>query len=132
MVSSLACSQLNSSFHGGSEEFGGKSKAPRAVAHLSLLCHHSEPNHSEVMIERTCNANTRAFHDGKARGIDGRELVEVSATKVFPRLLQIAQLAGKDFYDGEIIRDCFHVRATSRLALRSRNVNVSITTGTEV
>ena len=28
--------------------------------------------------------------------------------------------------------DSFHVSATSRLALRSRNVNVSMTTGTEV
>ncbi len=59
------------------------------------------------MIKRTCNANARAFHDGKAGGIDGRKLVEVPVAKVYPRLLQIAQLAGKDFYDAKIIKGLF-------------------------
>ena len=62
------------------------------------LCHQPEPDDGEMMIERVCKPNSRALHDRKARGIDGRQFVQIRMTKVFPRLLQIAQLAGKDFY----------------------------------
>ena len=48
------------------------------------------------MIEREGEANARALHDGKARRIDRRKLVQVGAPEIRPRQLQIAQLAGKN------------------------------------
>jgi hypothetical protein len=50
-----------------------------------------------MVIERVCKPNSRALHDREARRVDGRQFVQIRATKVFPRLLQIARLAGKDF-----------------------------------
>ena len=50
------------------------------------------------MIERVCKPDSRALHDGKAGGIDGRQLVQIRASKVLPRLLQVAQLARKNPY----------------------------------
>src|SRR3989441_11360097 len=48
------------------------------------------------MIEREGESDARALHDRKARGIDSRELVEILAPEILPRLLQITQLAGKN------------------------------------
>jgi hypothetical protein len=50
------------------------------------------------MIERVCYSNSRSLHDGETGGIYCRQLVQARASKVVPRLFQIAQLAGKDFY----------------------------------
>src|SRR5438105_12864908 len=69
----------------------------------SSLCHQPEPDDSEAMIERERKANSRALHDRKARRIDGRQLVQVRTSKVAPRLLQIAQLAGNDLHDTRLI-----------------------------
>ena len=55
------------------------------------------------MIEGVRNSNLGALHDCKARRIDGRQFVQVCASKVFPRLLQITQLTGKDFYGAGLI-----------------------------
>jgi hypothetical protein len=49
-----------------------------------------------MMVERVRNPDARAPHDGKAGGIDSRKLVKVSASKILPTLVQIAQFAGKD------------------------------------
>jgi hypothetical protein len=49
-----------------------------------------------VVIEREGEPNARPLHDGKARRIHGRELVQVRAPEVFPRLRQIAQFAGQN------------------------------------
>jgi hypothetical protein len=73
------------------------------------LCHQPEPDNRKVMIERVGKPNSRALHDRKAGGIDGGQLVQVRASKIFPRLLQIAQLAGKDFY-GAGLTDGFFPR----------------------
>jgi hypothetical protein len=40
-------------------------------------------------------ANSRAPHDRKAGGVDGGQLVLIRASKIFQRLLQVAQLAWK-------------------------------------
>lgn len=58
----------------------------------------------EVMIERERKPNARALHDDKAGRIHCRQLVQVGASEIFPGLLQIAQLAGKDI-DGSGRRD---------------------------
>src|SRR5687768_286423 len=50
------------------------------------------------MIKRVRNANARSFHNCKARRIDRRKLMQIRSSEIFPRLVQIAQLAGKDLY----------------------------------
>src|SRR6266849_6884515 len=72
-----------------------------------LLRHQPEPDHGKVMIERVCKTNSRALHDRKTGGIDGRQLMQVRTSKVLPRLLQIAQLAGKDFRGAGLIDGFF-------------------------
>lgn len=62
----------------------------------SALRRHSESGHSKVVVEREGESDASALHDGKAGCIDGRELVQVRAAKEFPRLFQIAQLAGEN------------------------------------
>jgi hypothetical protein len=46
-----------------------------------------------VVIERERYANARAPHDHETRGVDSRELVQIAASKVLPRVLQIPQIA---------------------------------------
>jgi len=60
-----------------------------------------------MVVERVCKPNSRALHDREARRVDGRQFVQIRVTKVFPRLLQIAQLAGKDFYGSGLIYGLF-------------------------
>jgi hypothetical protein len=50
-------------------------------------------------------------------GIDRRQFVQICASKVFPRLLQIARLAGKDFYGARPIDGFFP---------RQRHVSVGV------
>src|SRR6266481_5578850 len=69
------------------------------------------------MIERERKANARALHDGKTRRVDGRELVQVRAPEVFQRLVEIAQLAGKDPH---------RAGSVDRLPPRQRHVAVGI------
>jgi hypothetical protein len=68
-----------------------------------LLCHQPEPDDGKVMIERVCEPNSRALHDRKAGGVDGGQLVQIRASKICPRLLQIAQLAWKNPYRAELV-----------------------------
>jgi hypothetical protein len=63
-----------------------------------LLCHQPESDDGKVVIERICEPDSRTLHDRKAGGIDGGQLVQVRASKVFPRLLQVARLARKNPY----------------------------------
>ena len=63
-----------------------------------LLCHQPEPDDGKVMIERICEPNSRALHDHKASGVDGGKLVQICAPKIFPGLLQVAQLARQNPY----------------------------------
>lgn len=81
------------------------------------LCDQPETGNREVVIERERKPNARAFHDGEAGRVHGRQLVQVRAPKIFPRLLQIAQLAGKDL-DGS--------RLVDRTLLRQGHVPVGI------
>ena len=81
------------------------------------LSHKPEPDCSEMVIERVCKPNSRALHDREARRVDGRQFVQIRVTKVFPRLLQIAQLAGKDFYGAGLI---------DRFSPRQRHVPVGV------
>ena len=67
----------------------------RALQCPRLLCHQPEPDDGKVMIERICEPNSHALHDRKAGGVDGGQLVQIRASKIFPRLLQIAQLNGR-------------------------------------
>ena len=107
--------------------------SPFAVLLCSqLLCHQPEPDDGKVMIERICEPNSRALHDRKAGGVDGGQLVQIRASKIVPRLLQIAQLAWKNPYRAGLVGGFLPCQRASRLALRSRNVNVSMTTGTEL
>jgi hypothetical protein len=61
------------------------------------LSHKSEPDCSEMVIERVCKPNSRALHDREARRVDGRQLVQIRVTKVFPRLLQMRSSQGRIF-----------------------------------
>ncbi len=70
-----------------------------------------------MVIERVCKPNSRALHDREARRVDGRQFVQIRVAKVFPRLLQIAQLAGKDFYGAGLI---------DRFSPRQRHVPVGV------
>ena len=65
-----------------------------------------------MVIEREGDRDTGALHDGKAGGIDGRQLVHIRAPEVSPGLLQVAQLAAKDldragFIDRFLPRQCY-------------------------
>jgi hypothetical protein len=64
-----------------------------------------------------CKPNSCALHDRKAGGIDRRQFVQICASKVFPRLLQIARLAGQDFYGAGPINGFFP---------RQRHVSVGV------
>src|SRR5262249_18008523 len=77
--------------------------SPRALHCSKLLCHQPEPDDGKVMIERVCEPNSRALHDRKAGGVDGGQLVQIRASKIFPRLLQIAQLAWKNPYRAGLV-----------------------------
>ena len=68
-----------------------------------LLCHQPEPDDAKVMIERVCEPNSRALHDRKAGGVDGGQLVQIRASKIFPRLFQVAQLAWKNPYRAGLV-----------------------------
>jgi hypothetical protein len=70
----------------------------RLALRSQLLCHQPEPDDGKVMIERICEPNSRALHDHKASGVDGGKRVQICASKIFPRLLQVAQLARKNPY----------------------------------
>jgi hypothetical protein len=61
-----------------------------------LLHHQPEPDIGKVVIERICAPDSRAPLDRKAGGIDGGQLVQIRASKVFPRLLQVARLTRKN------------------------------------
>jgi len=50
----------------------------------------------KVMIERVGEPYSRTLHDREAGGIDGGQFVQVGTSEIFPRSLQIAQVAGKD------------------------------------
>src|SRR5262249_13302729 len=75
----------------------------RALQCSKLLCHQPKPNDGKVMIERVCEPNSRAPHDRKAGGVDGGQLVQIRASKIVPRLLQIAQLAWKNPYRAGLV-----------------------------
>ncbi len=92
----------------------------------------AEADRCEVMIEREGNPDSDAFHDREARRIDLGKLVQVRAAKIIPRLFQVANSHGRTLTAPGLPTAFFHVSATSRFALRSRNVKVSMTTGTEV
>ncbi len=62
---------------------------------LSRSRHESEADNGEVAVKSKGDPDARTLHDGKAGGIHGRELVQVRAPEVLPRLFQIAQLARK-------------------------------------
>ena len=66
------------------------------VANTGKLCDQPETGNREVVIERERKPDAHALHDGEAGRVHGRQLVQVRAPKILPRLLQIAQLAGKD------------------------------------
>ena len=76
---------------------------PRAFQCSQLLCHQTEPDDGKVMIERICEPNSRALHDRKAGGVDGGQLVQIRASKIFPRLFQVAQLAWKNPYRAGLV-----------------------------
>ena len=82
-----------------------------------LLCHQPEPDNGKVMIQGICKPNSGTLHDREAGSIDRRQFVQISASEVFPGLLQIAQLAGKEFYG---------VRPIDGFLPRQRHVSVSI------
>jgi len=67
-----------------------------------LPCHQPEPDDGKVMIERVCESNSHALHDRKAGRVDGGQLVQIRA-KIFPRLLQIVQLAWKNPYRARLV-----------------------------
>ena len=56
-----------------------------------LLAHQPEPHRGEMVVERIGDSDARPLHDGEARRIDGRQLVQVGTSKVVPGLLQIAE-----------------------------------------
>ena len=56
---------------------------PAPVAH-ALLSYQSEPDNSKMVIEGVGEADPHASHDCKATGIDGRQLVQILTTEVFP------------------------------------------------
>jgi hypothetical protein len=96
------------------------------------LSHHSESDNCEVMIKRVGETYSRTLHDHEAGCVDGGQFVEIGAPEIFPGPLQIAELARKDFQSAPPRHHSFQAKATSLFALRSRNVNVSMTTGMEV
>jgi hypothetical protein len=55
--------------------------------------------------------------------------VQIRAPKIFPRLLQIAQLAWKNPYRAGLVDGFLPIKRDISMALRSRNVNVSMTNG---
>ena len=59
------------------------------------LCDQPETGNREVVIERERKPNARALQDGEAGRVHGRQLAQVRPPKIFPRPLQIAQLAQK-------------------------------------
>jgi hypothetical protein len=61
------------------------------------LSHHLESDNCEVMIKRVGETYSCTFHDDKASCVDSGQFVEVGAPEIFPRPLQIASLARKDF-----------------------------------
>jgi hypothetical protein len=63
----------------------------------------SRDGYAKVVIERVRKPNPHSLHYCKAGRIDGRELVQVGAPKVGPRLFQVAQLAGKNSYCSVLI-----------------------------
>src|SRR5579863_7037148 len=58
-----------------------------------------EAGHGEVMIEGERDSQSGAFHDHETRRVDRRKLVKVGTPKIVPRLLQIPQIARKQFYN---------------------------------
>src|SRR6516225_12265607 len=68
-----------------------------------LLCHQPEPDDGKVMIERICEPNSRALHGRKAGSVEGGQLVQIRASKIFPRLFQVAQLAWKNPYRAGLV-----------------------------
>ena len=97
-----------------------------------LLCHQPETDHGEVMIERVCKPNTLALHDREAGGVDRRELVQVGASEVFPRLFQIARLAGKNRYGSRLIDCLFPGQRHVPVGVSIEKCEFSMTTGTDV
>src|SRR5438876_5796720 len=61
------------------------------------LGHHPESDNCEVMIKRVGETYSRTLHDHEAGCVDRGQFVEIGAPEIFPRPLQIAELARKDF-----------------------------------
>src|SRR5260370_181241 len=93
---------------------------------LALLYPAPSTDRGEVMVGRIGEPDAPAFHDHGAGWGGGRKLVQVRAPEIVPGLLQVAHLVGEETLTIPALSSApFQVSATSRLALRSRNVNVS-------
>ena len=108
-----------------------QSKGAR-VTRRPASAHHPKSDDRKVMIERVGKPYSRTLHDREAGGIDGGQFVEVGTPEIFPRSLQSRRSQGRMLRVPGRATVSFHANATSLLALRSRKVNVSMTTGTEV
>ncbi len=72
-----------------------QSKGAR-VTRRPASAHHPKSDDRKVMIERVGKPYSRTLHDREAGGIDGGQFVQVGTPEIFPRSLQITQVAGKD------------------------------------
>jgi hypothetical protein len=101
------------------------------VAQQIALSHHPESDNCEVMIKRVGEPYSRTLHDDEAACVDSGQFVEVGAPESHDRCRSRSSHERISRAPGRVTHS-FHAKATSLLALRSRNVNVSMTTGTEV
>ena len=85
-----------------------------------------------MVIEGEGEPNAGALHGGEARGVDRGKLEQVVAPEVRPGGVQVTEIATGIFAVPGLLTESFHGSAMSRFALRSKNVNISMTTEMDV
>jgi hypothetical protein len=89
------------------------------------------PGRCEVVVEREGSPDSGPAHQDEADGVPGRQLVKVSTFEPRPGLIEVLWRDRQDPQPPSLSEASRHVTATSRVVCRSRNVNVSMTTGTD-
>src|SRR2546426_11828882 len=96
-----------------------------------LLCHQPESDDGKVVIENASRIRAR-FMIAKLVASTADSLCRSARRKHSHDCSRSRGSEGRIFTVPGLEIESFHFKATSRLALRSRKVNVSMTTGTEV
>jgi hypothetical protein len=85
-----------------------------------------------MAIEGEGDANSPLNHQNETQGLDRREFVKARTFEIGKACSMSREVQGNSRNLGTTLRESFQASATFRCVLRSRNVNVSTTTDTDV